>query len=236
MIKNEGNFLGYTAQQDCHLLIDNKYCNIDELTTKDIYSYLIKKWKIKPAAGKIKWIEKHDDMNVDEEFWQYIYETPNSLSKNSKILMTQYKIINRILAVNYNLKTWGKCETDQCTICCQVDTIEHFIYQCPKTLALWNTIQLWWKNIFHFSIRISVLEIIFGIPNEIKDPSIFIYNYVILHAKYYIYITKKQQKELNLYDCILLLKKELNIKRTNLIEKSQLHKFNTTWAELYDNI
>jgi hypothetical protein len=76
IIKNESNFLGYTAQQECCLLIDNKYCKVDELTTKDIYSYLIRKWKIKPAAGKIKWIEKYDDMNVDDEFWQYIYETP----------------------------------------------------------------------------------------------------------------------------------------------------------------
>ena len=47
-----------------------------------MYMHIIKKWKIKPAAGKIKWIEKYDDMNLDDEFWQYVYETPYTLTKN----------------------------------------------------------------------------------------------------------------------------------------------------------
>jgi hypothetical protein len=101
---------------------------------------------------------------------------------------------------------------------------------------LWKSIQQWWKGIFHFSIKLSLLEIIFGIPNENKDNTVIIYNYVLLHAKYYIYITKKQQEELNLFDLILFLKKELSLKRTSSIEKSQLHKFNANWAELYENI
>jgi hypothetical protein len=82
MIKSGNSTLGHIAQQGCYIQVDNKYCNIDEITTKDIYTYIIKKWKIKPAAGKIKWIEKYDDMNLDEEFWQYIFETPNILTKN----------------------------------------------------------------------------------------------------------------------------------------------------------
>ena len=76
-----------------------------------------------------------------------------------------------------------------------------------------NTIQLWWKTVFHFSIKLCVLEIIFGIPNENKDNSINVYNYVILHTKYYIYITKKQQQQLHMYNLLLLLKKELKLKR-----------------------
>jgi hypothetical protein len=194
MIKTESNILGYPAHQGCCLLIDNKEHDIDQITTRDIYLHMIKSWKIKPAAGKIKWIEIYDDMNLDEEFWQYIYETPNSLTKNSKILMTQYKIVNRILAVNYNLKIWGKSDTDLCIACNQVDTIQHFIYECPKTLVMWKAIQTWWKTIFHFSIELSILEILFGIPNENKDNAINIYNYVILHAKYYIYIYQKKEK------------------------------------------
>jgi hypothetical protein len=82
--------------------------------------HIIKKWIIKPAAGKIKWIEKYDDMNLDSEFWQHIYEMPFVLTKNSKVLMTQYKIINRILAVNYNLKIWKKTDRELCESCKQI--------------------------------------------------------------------------------------------------------------------
>jgi hypothetical protein len=236
MIKTGINTIGFRDRQGCYLQIDMKCCPINEITTKDIYLHIIKKWKIKPAAGKIKWIEKYDDMNLDEDFWQYIYETPYKLTKNSKVLMTQYKIVNRILAVNYNLKIWGKSETDRCSKCNLVESIEHFIYQCPLSLALWKTIQIWWKSIFDFTIQLSVLEVLFGIPNENKDHSIDIYNYVILHAKHYIYITKIQQNDLHMFSLLLLLKKELNLTRVNFKEKSKLHKFTSKWGELYDNL
>jgi hypothetical protein len=150
--------------------------------------------------------------------------------------MLQYKIVHQILAVNTKLKIWGKSDSDLCKVCNKIETIEHFIYECPKTLALWNTIQLWWKSVFSFTIMLSPLEIIFGIPNENNDNSINLYNYVILYTKYYIYITKKQEKELLMYNLLLLIKKELTLKHTTYSEKQQLHKFNKFWGELYNNL
>ena len=125
-----------------------------------------------------------------------LYELPSILTKNSKVLMMQYKITHRLLAVNYNLKIWGKSETDLCKVCNQIENIEHVIYDCPKTLALRNTLQLWWKSVFHFTIMLSTLEIIFGIPNENNDNSINVYNYIILYTKYYIYTQQKNKKKI----------------------------------------
>ena len=68
--------------------------------------------------------------------------------------------------------------------CNEDDTIEHFIYQCPETRKLWCKIN------FQITIDISVLEIIFGLRNENNEKTINLYNYIILYAKYYIYITK----------------------------------------------
>jgi DNA-directed RNA polymerase subunit L len=175
-------------------------------------------------------------MNVDEEFWEYIYVLPSTLTKNSKVQMMQYKIIHHILAVNSKLKIWGKSVSDLCKTCKEIENIEHLIYYCPKALDLWNSIQIWWKAIFHFSITISALEIIFGLPNENNDNNIFLYNYVILYTKYYIYISKKKDDELHLYNLLLLIKKELTLKKNFYAEKNQLHKFNRIWDELYNNV
>jgi hypothetical protein len=49
----------------------------------------------------------------------------------------------------------------------------------------WNSGTL--GKVFKFTIDISVLEIIFGLPNENNDKTINLYNYIILYAKYYIY-------------------------------------------------
>ena len=89
-----------------------------------------------PPTSKHRWIEIYEDMELNEDYWALIYGTPFFLTKNSKVLMTQYKVIHRILAVNHNLKKWKRIENDQCTYCQQVDTIDHFIYQCPSTAQL----------------------------------------------------------------------------------------------------
>jgi hypothetical protein len=175
-------------------------------------------------------------MELDMEYWTLICQTPFLLSKNSKVLMTQFKIIHRILAVGHNLKKWKRIPSDKCTICNSIDTIEHFIYELPNTLALWNSIQGWWKSIFQFSIPITALEIIFGLPNENQDNTINIYNLVILYAKHYIYVSKKKGKTLNLYEFQLDLKQELKFKKNYAKENNKVHLYNQKWGELYNNL
>ena len=175
-------------------------------------------------------------MDFENIYWELIYETPFKLTKNSKVQMTQYKIIHRILAVNHNLKKWEKIDNETCDYCDEIDTIEHFLYQCPKTTTLWESIQTWWKTNFQFKIDISVLEIIFGLPNENNEKTINLYNYIILYAKYYIYITKKKGKQLHMYEFLLTIKKELTYKKNRLAELNQTNKFNTIWGELYNYI
>jgi hypothetical protein len=58
MLKTVNHRLGYTPPQGCYIQVHDKYCNIEEIATREIYNYIIAKWKSKTAAGKIKWIEK----------------------------------------------------------------------------------------------------------------------------------------------------------------------------------
>jgi hypothetical protein len=178
----------------CSIKINNNYRDLEEICTKDIYQYILDKDKIKPPTSQNRWIELYDDMNVDENFWKLIYETPFILSKNSKVLMVQYKLIHRILAVNHNLKKWKRIDNSTCNLCGDEETIEHFIFHCPDSTTLWASIMKWWKSEFEFSIPITILEVLFGIPNEINDKYINLLNVVILHAKYYIYYAKKKRR------------------------------------------
>jgi hypothetical protein len=50
---------------------------------------------MKPQTSQKSWIELYNDMDLDESYWQIIYETPFQITKNAKILMTQYQIIHR---------------------------------------------------------------------------------------------------------------------------------------------
>ena len=101
--------------------------------------------------------------------------------------MVQYKIVHRILATNQNLLKWEIRTNESCDFCKETDTIEHFIYECPKINPLWSSIFNWIKSVLHIDIQLSKYEILFGIPNERDDIMINNYNFIILYTKYYIY-------------------------------------------------
>ena len=234
-IKQNKHIAGTQIPDNPSIKILQIYYDIEEVTTKQIYTHIIEN-KCKSPTSEKRWTELYEDMNLGSEYWELIYETPSLLTKNSKVLNTQYKIINRIIAVGCNLKKWKITNSYECNDCKSKDTIEHFIFECPNTSQLWKSIQNWWKNLFLFSIQISSLEIIFGLPNETKDSMIHIYNFVILYAKHYIYTNKKMGKSLSLYEFHLQLKHELKLKKEYAKQQQNVHKFNITWGQLYDNL
>ena len=74
-----------------------------------------------------KWEEKYFYVNVD---CQQIYSISFAVAKEAALQSFPYKIINRYLPCNVVLKLREKEETDQCVTCGQVDTIEHYLYEC----------------------------------------------------------------------------------------------------------
>jgi hypothetical protein len=235
-ITTADNIAGSNLKVACRVQLSDINYEIEEITTRTIYYHLIINYKSQPPTSKKRWLELYDDMQVGDDFWAYIYQLPTRLTKNSKVLMTQYKIIHRIIAVNHNLKKWKRIDSDKCLSCDKIDTIEHFIYECPNTLQFWNTIHTWWKSAFLFSIPITLLEVIFGIPNEINDNTINIYNLVILQAKHYIYTSKKKNNRIDLFEFLLILKQELILKKNYYLENNRIHIFTRNWGELLDNL
>ena len=91
---------------------------------------------------------------------------------------------------------------------------------------LWEIVQKWWKATFKFKIDISILDIIFGLPNENKENLNHLYNYVILYAKHFIYNNKKKAKPLHLHEFLLTIKQELKYNKETLTELNQMNKIN----------
>ena len=126
--------------------------------------------------------------------------------------MVQFKIVHRILATNRNLYKWKINADSRCTFCKQEDTIAHFLYECSAIHILWNSIFNWWNCSFNLNIPLSIHEILFGIPNLNDELIIVHYNYVLLYAKYYIYLFKKKGQILDFYEFMVNLKQELILK------------------------
>ena len=90
---------------------------------------------------------------------------------------------------------WKIVESPNCLNCGSFDTIEHFYFECDKTKTFWNNIRIWIRTITEINIDFTILEVLLGILQE--NTHSVLCNYIIVHAKGYIYNCKNKQKDLS---------------------------------------
>ncbi len=78
-----------------------------------------------------------------------------------------------------------------CDVCNEIDDIPHFLLLCPNVKAFWKSWAKWWFNVTKTEIRhVDHLQenILFGFVGS--NGIIYVLNYCILYAKFYIYIQR----------------------------------------------
>ena len=201
IIKKSNNNLGFYIFYDCKITVKKQLKTLEEITTKDIYWCLIDDIAKRPTSEK-KWREKAQiDMSNDD--WETVYTMANKLTRDTKIHDFQFKLTHRLIACRYNLVIW-KIETDnRCIHCNTQDTIEHFFWHCKIAKTLWNQVLEWWEKEANISIPLQTYEILFGLPNDEKDPIINQLNYILQMTRYYIYTCKISKQEMTLTQLLL---------------------------------
>ena len=78
----------------------------------------------------------------------------------------QYQIVNRYIPCYANLKLWGKENTDKCPLCNEVDTIEHFFFQCSSIKCIWTNMSTLFQITYDINTEMRGLDILLGIPGH----------------------------------------------------------------------
>jgi len=114
--------------------------------------------------------------------WKKIYALPFQVALDIRTREFQFKILNRIMYTNVQLKKFGYCESTTCTFGCGEDeTLEHLIFHCRYTQQFWLEVIKWLEN---YDIRIDLSEpnhILFGLYNITND--FLLINHLILLGK-----------------------------------------------------
>jgi hypothetical protein len=229
--------MNYLVFRDTNIIIDNRTRQITDINTRELYWHILKACTKRPTS-EIKWQEK-TDLNLNNEEWATIYTLNNEVTRDNNILNLQFKITHRLLACGYNLKVWKIRTCNLCEICKEhVDTIEHFMIQCDNVHTFWKEILNWWTESMKVIFRLDTYEILFGIPNDEKDPTINQFNFILMMARFYIYRCKKAgfETEMNIHEFLLECKKHLRLEEIIMAEKNLTEKFKKTWEELYISI
>ena len=79
----------------------------------------------------------------------------------------QLKIVNRYIPCKENLYLLGKESSNECRLCNDIDTIEHFIAQCSYNRVFWQDRSKLIQRAFDIYIRLWYdLDISFGLLGE----------------------------------------------------------------------
>ena len=105
------------------------YC-LNKLSSKEIYSILIESTDLKPSS-QMYCKNIFENSNLD---WKTIYMLPCIVTKDSRLRVFQYKLLNNVLYLNKMLFRFGKIDSPLCSFCKMIEeTPLHLFYNCIKT-------------------------------------------------------------------------------------------------------
>ena len=120
--------------------------------------------------------------------WETIYLIPHvvTIDTNIRIIIFQYKILNRTLYTSKSLYKMKIVSSPLCTFChTSKESLEHLFCYCEHSIAFWKSVVLWLKSI---NIDIDFLrdcDIIFGLAQ--KNLNWALLNHTIVIGKQVIY-------------------------------------------------
>ena len=99
----------------------------------------------------------------------------------------QYKLVNRILVTNRQLKMYKIKDTDLCEFCnMEIETYKHLFHECVYEKIIWFRIQnLLYPNLI-FTQNIPVKRINFGFEFDTADNNLLNFMMLIIKYKYII--------------------------------------------------
>ena len=125
--------------------------------------------------------------------WKEIYIIPQKVSVDCNVRSFQYKVLNNVLYLNKKLFIFGKTRSSLCSFCKQADeTILHLFYECNISKELWNRLDLFFNDCFHFP-QLLPQTAFFGFFNTYSN-NLILENHILLLFKIYLYNSRKQEK------------------------------------------
>ena len=127
-------------------------------STQTAYKNILEKTFISPTNEN-----KILDYGFTKENIHDVYLLPFLVTKETKLIAFQYKIIHNILPCRSSLFRAGLVDDDICSLCkLEKQTLLHMLYNCSESLHFWEKFTQWWEEKFFETIVLSANVILFG--------------------------------------------------------------------------
>ena len=125
-------------------------------------------------------------LGLPETFvWKDVFQFKFNKIRDNYIKQYNFKLIHRILPSKDNLFIWKIVQSNECEICREKETIEHFIFRCKKLRVFWKIISRIIYFIFKIEIEIDMKMLLIGY--KIDKRKFTLLNFLINYAQLVIY-------------------------------------------------
>ena len=94
----------------------------------------------------------------------------------------------------------------------------------------------WLSHCTETKFNLSAFDIIFGVVNANDLDIIYVLNFCILFAKYFIYKQKSAEKEIDFYIFQIELKNRLEVEYIICTQQNCIEEFQQNWSLIIDNL
>jgi hypothetical protein len=219
-------------QEQPHLTIKKISKPLQLLKNRDFYWALIEHCKQKPII--IDTILKEVGIeNINEESWSKIFMVIKSV-RDTRLQTFQYKILYNLILCNLYLNRIKKSNTRNCETCNEMDDIPHYFFKCNLVKPLWNSFQIWWKNMTEEQINLDSNKVKIGFIDNLNNNETL--NACILIAKWHIYKNKLNSSPIFFYKYLCDLKYHLVIEKNIALKHNKLTQHNKKWQIIEDYV
>ena len=141
----------------------------------------------------------------------------------------QYRILHRILPVNYYLNKINVVTSDECSLCKEdSETKQHVFFICEKVMPMWNNLSMLIYRKTAKRIGFNVCNIILGETPLSSGNRIVIF--LLLYTKQYIFTCLQQNKVPNFTGLMYHLQFKHEIEKSIFIQNFEISKFEKLWS------
>ena len=153
-----------------------------------------------------------------------IFTITKQLTKDTKLQIFQYQILHNILVTNSKLVYYKIKTSNLCTFCNESkETIIHLFFECKKTKLLFIDLMKWLGDVCGMKIPFLKSNLLVGLF-PVQDN--LLQNLFILYFKRYVYLTRCNNKNLNIISLKEFIKHNIYIEKVSNIDK-WMKKWNT---------
>ena len=199
------------------------------LKTKDHYALLIEQNHDCYSKSNTQ-INLQTKYALSDDSLKKVYSLPFKSTRSTSMQAIQFKILHKIINCNHWLHKIKIIASPQCRFCTDVETIEHFFFNCSITKDFWYAMLSWWNNMKLLILKeLTEKDIMLGYLGEDEGLAL---NCCIMLGKSMIYRNKNNNTQPDIYAFHCDLKNYLEIERFIYTRDDKLNTFLDIWGEI----